>query len=249
MKRYILFLLLFFTALLFADGLMTFKIIDENNDYWGFDNIQFYKKAQYDTGSDTIPIYYYLFHSERFARYYVNGVPASSSLDINTDYLIKGMIIVDAKDNLVFFKSEETLIDFKKQHRTIKITYDFKNKGYLVNIEDPNRLKKEIVYNNFIKSEPLPVIDDFKSFDYLYLLKNKFSSKQKTVKGLMVFHWAMVQRQSLTFVNIIPGEGDFNPPTGKTKFYPLEPKIFDIKITNNGKEYYFTNFSLSVTKP
>ena len=249
MKKYILLSFIFFAIFAFSDDLITFKIIDSNNNYLGFDNIKFYKEAQFNTGKVKIPIFYYVFHSERFAKYYVHGVPTSSSMDINTDYIIQGMIIVDDKDNLIFFKSNETLTDFKDQKRTIKITYDFKNKGYLVNIEDPNRLRKEIIYSNFIKSEPLPVIDDFKSFDYLYLLKNKFSSKEKSVKGFVIFHWAMVQRQSLTFVNIIPGEGDFNPPTGKTKFYPLEPKVFDIKITYNNKEYYVTNFSLAVNKP
>ena len=287
-KIFTLFIFMLFYVFGSANNVLTFKILDSNKDYFGFDKLLYYKSGIFKEGDTNIPIEYYTFHSERYASHYVyidKGATQSNSgavdktkspesptnsllglskneddndnslmnsqgdLDANvdTDYIIQGMVVIDKKANLIFYKSEELLKNYFNQKRTIRIIWDFKNRGYDIDIIDnrlPESKRKKHIF--IPTSNKLPIMDNFKSFCYLYLLKNNITKRKIYVRGLTIFNYAMKKTENTSFNPLYPGEGNILPPEGKTRFYDLAPFIRKSPISRSGDNYYFDDFDFTI---
>ena len=282
--------IIFLISFSYANDLLTFKMLNSNKEYYGFDNITLYKTGVYTENNEKIPIEYYTFHSERYAANYVyidknlaqlnrgsttdktqntSGSAINNLLGLkkneddndstlstsgsnlnyngNTDYIIQGMVVIDNKANLIYYKSQETLKDYYKQKRTIRVQWDYKNSGYDIDIVDIRKPEGERNRHLFLKSSgKLPIMDNFKSFAYLYLIKNPVSVKRTEIKGLTIFNYAMKKKENTSFNPLYPGEGNTLPPDGKTKFYNLVPYIRKTLITQNNNSYYFDDFDFTL---
>ncbi len=236
-----------------AQDLRSF-VVYENTLYIGFDNIELYKSEYSDKAKGFLN--YYVFYSERYfediTAGYLNGKALRPSRAKNyefsdnqdedfeaefyeseeaqtrgeTDFIIKGMIVLDEKGGLVFFKSEEILKDGNIQYRVIRAEWNFGKKMYEITVDDKKRSADGKIESFELKTgKMIPVLSYLISFAFLDL-KN-CAEDEIALKALDPF---AANRTSFD---------------SQSSFPAVAPAVFDFTINWNEGKYSIPRFSLN----